>query len=135
MTKQKNRIVALILALTMTLSVTSIAYTHASDQLDHYTITLTPKDEGKIRITCYVYGTGIMNEVGVEKITIYENWGNKWMPVDSISGTSVTNRMAYGDTFEYDGDPGTEYLIKATVFAENDDGYDTGVVSGTVTAK
>ena len=135
MTKQKNRIVALILALAMTFSITSIAFARASDQLDHYSITLSPRDGGKIYITCYVYGTDIMNEVGVEKIVIYEKYNDVWTPIDSIDGTSMKNRMAYNDRFEYDGVPGTEYWIRVTVFAENDDGYDNGVVSQTVTTK
>lgn len=76
-----------------------------------------------------------MDEIGIEKVVVYEKYGNKWAPVFSFKGGSTSGHVSYTENFEYDGDSGTEYLIEATVFAENDDGYDSGVVSGTVTAK
>ena len=74
-----------------------------------------------------------MDEIGVEKVVVKEKYNNIWIPTFSFTGGSTSGHVSYSETFEYDGVEGNEYLIEATVFAENEDGYDTGVVSKTIT--
>ena len=132
--KRLTRLFVTLFVLAMCLSIFAGASIRASGQLDEYKTFISTGTSGKITIKCTAKGTGIMDEIGVSRIVIYEKNGSSMTSVETIQGTSETDTVSYSDTFYFDGDSGTTYQIRVTFFAENSEGYDTGITSETVTA-
>ncbi len=140
MVRKKNRIFALICAVLMLFSVTTAASAlelspYSSAQISGYRITVTPLDDGQIKVKCEVSGTGVMTELGTDHITIYEAQGTGWLIADDYSGDSNTNAITYSSSYYFSGVPGTRYKIIAGVFATDSAGTDTEYETYIVTAK
>ena len=102
------------------------AAARASDQIVDYKMEVIPTS-GKLGISFYVSGTGMMNELGCESIYVYEV-GNvlpekSWDEDDA--GMTRKNGGAYSNTIYFDSEKGVEYKVVVTIFAEDDDGRDS----------
>lgn len=140
MVRKKNRILALICAVMMLFSVTTAASAlelspYSSAQISSHRITVTPLDNGQIKIKCEVYGTGVMDKLGTDHITIYEAQGTGWLIADDYSGDYKTSSATYSGNYYFSGVPGTRYKIVAGVFATDSAGTDTEYETYIVTAK
>lgn len=140
MVRKKNRILALICAVMMTFSVMATASAvelspYSSAQILGYRITVTPLDDGRIKITCEVTGTDVMDELGIDSISIYEEQGTSWFLADDYNGDSKKDRPTYSGSYYFDGIPGIRYKIVAGVFATDSAGTDTEYETYIVTAK
>ena len=131
--KKLGRMVALILAFSLLLASSAFAATKASSQILKHSIDITANKGGEIAIEVSVTGNGLMKQIGVEKIKIYENGTTL---VESLnkddSGMSKKNATSYANTIYFDGETGTRYRVEVSVFAE-DAGGDSDSRSKTVT--
>lgn len=71
--KKLGRMVALILTFSLLLASSAFAATKASSQILKHSIDITANKGGEIAIEVSVTGNGLMKQIGVEKIKIYEN--------------------------------------------------------------
>ena len=94
--------------------------------IDIYDMNVTTMDDGGIAIKFSVIGTFIMNRLGAESIYIYENNAGNWRLADSFDkddpNMSDFNAVKYGNTVYFYGEPGKEYKIVVTIFAEDQEG-------------
>ena len=123
--KKLGRMVALILTFSLLLASSAFAATKASSQILKHSIDITANKGGEIAIEVSVTGNGLMKQIGVEKIKIYENGTTL---VESLK----KNATSYANTIYFDGETGTRYRVEVSVFAE-DAGGDSDSRSKTVT--
>ena len=94
--KKLGRMVALILTFSLLLASSAFAATKASSQILKHSIDITANKGGEIAIEVSVTGNGLMKQIGVEKIKIYENGTTL---VESLnkddSGMSKKNATSY----------------------------------------
>ena len=133
---KKVRIVSIVLLAAMILSLPAFAFANrASDQLESYGITISTSP-GYIYIDVSVYGTDIMNKIGVESIEVYSKDGSRWdTEIDwdeDDDYMSSYNTYAYAHTFSIPTIKNVEYLVNVTIFAEDDYGRDTRSKSDTL---
>ncbi len=133
---KKVRIVSIVLLAAMILSLPAFAFANrASDQLESYGITISTSP-GYIYIDVSVYGTDIMNKIGVESIEVYSKDGSRWdTEIDwdeDDEYMSSYNTYAYVHTFSIPTIKNVEYLVNVTIFAEDDYGRDTRSKSDTL---
>ncbi len=126
-----KRILAFVLILALVLSMPTFAFAtedRASDQIGRHNIKVA-SSSGQIIVTTMIFGMGLMNEIGCEKIYIYEKYGTGWLLVDWLvegdDNTVTTNSAAHMASYFFDCRDGVEYRISVTLFAENDEGRDT----------
>ncbi len=139
MRKSCSRICALLVALSIVLSVPALANTYrASDQIDAYSVEAVATGGGAFETYFTVYGTGKMTSLGAESIVIREKSGNIWRIVKTYdrddSGMTASNAYVHSATVYHNGTSGTEYMIEVTLFAENASGYDSRLKVVYVTA-
>lgn len=107
----------------------SLSTTRSSEYISSSLIDVRQEGNGQFSITFSVYGTGKMTRIGAKSIVISEKVGGRWNEVTSYDqyddGMSRTNATSYANTIYFDGDIGTEYRFKVTVFAQNSFGSDT----------
>lgn len=115
--KKLGRMVALILTFSLLLASSAFAATKASSQILKHSIDITANKGGEIAIEVSVTGNGLMKQIGVEKIKIYENGTTL---VESLnkddSGMSKKNATSYANTIYFDGETGTRYRVEVSVF-------------------
>lgn len=126
------RVFSLCLTIILVCSFTPVsAIESASEQLDGYFIDVHESTHGQIAVDCSVYGSGIMDRIGAENITVYYKDGNQWMflaeKTRDNNGMSHTNATSFSNTIYFDGDSGNDYKVVVEVFAENDEGYDSRI--------
>ncbi|MDR0325794.1 MAG: hypothetical protein LBI19_06860 [Oscillospiraceae bacterium] len=114
----------------MLLSMSLPALARASDQIDSYSITIVPRDSGKIEVTVNIAGTHPrMTKIGFPGITLYERAGTTgtWSPVSVHSGKYNPNATAgsHTYTFTYQGVAGRNYYTYASFFAQDSLGSDS----------
>lgn len=126
---KKTRIIALVLAYMVLLSVGALAIeSRASDQISTYSIVVTPMS-GYINVKASVYGNGLMDKLGCQSIYVYEESGDSWVLIDSDSESA--SNMCTSDSSrhvankQYDTEKGKEYKVVVTIFAENNGVRDT----------
>lgn len=108
---------------------TSLSTLRASEYISRSSIKVSREGNGEFAITFSIYGTGRMTRIGAKSIVISEKVGSRWNEVISYdqydSGMSRTNATSYANTIYFNGDIGTEYCFKITVFAQDFSGSDT----------
>ena len=139
MRKSCSRICALLVALSIVLSVPALANTYrASDQISSHNVEAVATGGGAFEVYFNVYGTGKMTCLGAESIVIREKSGSVWRVVETYdrddSGMTSSNAFVHAATLYHNGTSGTEYMIEVTLFAENASGYDSRLKVVYVTA-
>lgn len=134
-----KRLVAISLILVMLLSVPAFASVNrASDQIGRHDIKVTPL-EGQIAIKASIYGNGSMNKLGCESIYLFKQYGSAWISNDWYLEDDYnmysTNSPAHMANYYFDSEPGVNYRVVITMFAENDAGRDTITRTYYVTGK
>lgn len=130
MRKSCSRICALLVALSIALSVPALANTYrASDQIDSHGVDAVAIGGGEIAVDFTITGTGKMSCIGAESLIVREKVGNVWRIVltydrDDAHMTS-SNAYMHNATLYYPGTSGTQYMIEVTLFAEDSSGYDS----------
>ena len=124
--KKIKSCICLILVCAFFMASATLASARASEQIDIYDMNVTTRDDGGIAIKFSVIGTFIMNRLGAESIYIYENNAGNWRLADSFDkddpNMSDFNAVKYGNTVYFYGEPGKEYKIVVTIFAEDQEG-------------
>lgn len=121
--KKFRRMMALILMFSLLLATSAFAATRASEQIRSHSITVTANKGGEIAIEVSVTGIGLMNQIGIEEILIYEN-GTRLVKSfnKDDSGMFKRNATSYSNSIYFNGETGTEYWVEVTVFAEDMNG-------------
>lgn len=136
--------ILLVTILLLSLTGASIAYARASSYLESYFVMLTPKEgeNGRMIVSFWVQGTGIMDKIGADAIQIQRRSGSDWITEATYAGEDDpslfygTNVSQYRNEFNYYGTPNYDYRAVIYVYAGNSSGSDTGNhTSGSVTCK
>ena len=89
------------------------------------------EENGKILIEADVCATGMMDEIGVKSITIYEKQSDgyydsvKTYTRDNTSGMIRTNNYDHFKSLTYQGTVGTKYYATIAFYAKNSSGSET----------
>ena len=139
MRKSCSRICALLVALSIMLSVPALANTYrASNQISSHDLTATATGGGTFEVYFSVHGTGTMTCLGAESLIVREKVGSVWKIVLTYDrddeGMTSTNDYVHRASLYYPGTSGTQYMVEATLFAENASGYDSRLKVVYVTA-
>lgn len=137
MKRKKTRMVLFALLLCFLLSTISYAANESSLYLSAYTAYIT-KSGNTVNINFEVYGTRIMDQVGVTEIYLYEKTSpyGSWSPVEtylstdpdyysSMIGTTTSYKIS---SVSYSGSSSYQYKAYVTVYAEKDGGSDSKVI-------
>ena len=127
---------ALFLAVALCISVSvfpAFAGVYSSLYIDSYRAWCTPQSKGKIAVTVDVQANYIVDELGANRIQIYESkdGGETWKSVKvylkSIFPELVTtdDYIYYDTPVTYSGTPGYKYYAYITVYAGDSTGGDT----------
>ena len=139
MRKSCSRICALLVVLSIFLSVPAFATTYrASDQISSHSAEAIATGGGSFEVYFNIYGTGRMTCLGAESIVVREKVGSVWKIVATFDRDDTdmvsNNAFVHSATLYYPGTSGTEYMIEVTLFAENASGYDSRLKVVYVTA-
>lgn len=132
------RVLAVILVLALALpmgvsaaeSETVVVQPRASYYLSSYSAYIYPAGNGLVQVCYSVRGTGIMDDIGVQRITLYESKDNStWTLVRTFTSTNYTSMMNHDDYYHggylnYGGVAGRYYKAYVTVWAGKDGGGD-----------
>jgi len=101
----------------------------ASLYINSIDCSITPYSGGRISITASVTGTGVMDKIGVSKLTIQKYQAGSW--VDEASWTDLYDYNTIISAIEgsYYGIAGNKYRAVITFYAGRDGGYDTRIVT------
>jgi len=136
--KRLVRIASLALVIVLCFSVLApIASAEGSAYITNYITSMTAGSGGKVTAWFQITGTGTMDEIGVTKVTIYENGTLiKTYLSTSTSGMMGNNTVVHAGSVTYSGTVGKSYYAHVTYKAGKDGGYDNrSVDTNTVTAK
>lgn len=103
----------------------------ASKQLDSYSINLTDKGDGTLKVYYAVYGTHDgMACVGAQKVVIEEEVSpSVWVEYKSFNSLYDYDVLYCSDAFEVSVIPGGKYRAVLTAYARDSSGADTGTVT------
>ncbi len=132
MKKRTLRTIALILVLTLVLSVAVFAAVTASEYIAITSAWIT-RDGNTVKVNFYIVGTGTMDQIGEKKVYLYEKNGNAWNLVKSFDYTDpqyASTMMASSTTAKvgnltYSGSATKNYYADCRFYAEKDGGSDT----------
>jgi hypothetical protein len=117
-----KKLISIVLVLCI-LSAYTVAFARASDQLDSYSITVTPKGGGIVRVTATINGTHPnMQTIGFPTILLYELQGSSWEEVDSRSLVYRYDGGSNSCQFDYQGAAGKHYYAYASFYAKDANG-------------
>lgn len=142
MNNKLNKILALILVLTLSLG--SVAFAdgtfkitnnnvnqpQSSAYISSYSGKISPQGNGRFNIIFTVTGTGTMSQIGATYIRIFKNGtqvDSFWYTSSGRSGMMGYNTFMLVDTESYQGVSGATYYAKITFFAKNSSGSDAKV--------
>lgn len=133
----KKRIVSVFAALLLIASSVSafaaetyIAQPRASDYLDGVYITLTSQGKRQMTLGYAIYGTKLMDKIGVTKIEIEEFDGFEWHPYTSFTSSYTYNDDTHADTVYFEGHPECAYRAVLYAYAKNSSGSDSRKYTG-----
>lgn len=117
--------VFLLLVFSCSLCVSASASVYSSDYLLVYDGAISAQGGGVMKISYTVMGTGILKELGVNKIVVEKKVGNSWIEAktytnDDYPELSTTNDNVCKGHILYNGVAGTEYRAEVTVFGNTD---------------
>lgn len=131
---------SLVLVFALLSATTVFAAARASEQIDIYDIDVATIGNGDIAIKFSVTGNGRMECLGAESIYIFERGTFGWELTESFDkddpDMTEYDSPKYGNTVYFYGDPGKEYRVIVTIFAEDQYGEsDSRSRTFTVTAR
>ena len=132
MKKKTIRAVVLIFALCFALSTFAFASTNSSAYIA-YTNAYFTRSGNNVNIYFSIVGRGIMNEIGVSEVYLYEKTGNTWNLVyifDSSDSNYTDDMLSYNtsakaDHVTYSGSSSKDYYALLHFYAADDNGSDT----------
>ena len=132
MKKKTIRAAVLIIALCFALSTFAFASTNSSAYIA-YTNAHFTRSGNDVNIYFSIVGRGLMNEIGVSEIWLYEKTGNTWDWVytfyasdpDYTDDMLSYNNSAKADHVTYSGSSSKDYLAILYFYAADDNGSDT----------
>lgn len=138
--KKVKGFISFLLVCTLFVAFSISASARASEQIDSYKMNVTSTGNGEIAIMFSVTGNGMMDRLGAESIRIFERGTYGWELTDSFDEDDPdmveTNSPQYGNTIYFQGEPGEQYQIIVTIFAEDENGdSDSRSKTFTVTAR
>ena len=97
------RLLAVVLVIAMTLPLTVGAEAiqpRASAYLSSYSAYVYPAGNGKVQVCFTVSGTGIIDELGIVRITLYESTNkSSWSAVKTFTYSAYPSMMGYNDYY------------------------------------
>lgn len=108
------------------LCTSAFASTYSSQYLNSYSASVLPDSNGVVVISANVSGRGIMTEIGVKTLFLYESEdGKTFHKVMTYESTDYPHMMGsgssfYRDLFRYHGKIGYYYYASAYVYAGKD---------------
>lgn len=126
-----KRILPVALALIL-FSACLSAFGRASEQLDTYSVTVSPQGGGVVKVKVYVKGTHWnMTKIGFPTTVLYEYNNGQWEDVKSVSLKYNPNVPAgsYEYSFTYQGTAGRNYYASSSFFAQDSEGSDSRTLS------
>jgi hypothetical protein len=132
--------ISLLLVCALFAATSVSAFARASEQINSYYMDVTPAGDGEIAIMFSVTGNGMMERLGAKSIRIFERGTYGWELTDSFDEDTPdmveANSPQYGNTIYFQGEPGEQYQIIVTIFAEDKNGdSDSRSKTFTVTAR
>ena len=132
MKKKLIRASAIILVLCLTLSTVAIASTTSSAYIG-YTNAYFTRSGNNVNIYFSIVGRGLMNEIGVSEIYLYEKTGNTWSLIYTFDSSDSDytddmlsfNTTAKADHVTYSGSSSKDYYALLRFYAADDNGSDT----------
>ena len=137
MYKTKQRFCAILLALSLLLSLgalsASAAETRSSSYLSRYSAALSQgKQSGSVKVTYYVRAKILTTTwIGVNRIVVYRSDGSIYK---TVTGTTANGLLKNSGVAVLSGsytmacEPNTTYYARVTLLAADDSGSDTGVI-------
>lgn len=130
--KKSIRIFSLVCALMMLLSVgASAAEQRSSAYLSSYHASVYAYDDGEVTVFLSATGTGVMDEIGATKITLYEAVGNGLFRTAKVyTSDEYPDMLCSGPQYckvaaRYNGTSGNRYYAILKVYAADSTGSDT----------
>lgn len=132
MIKKTTRTIAIIMILTILLGTVSLA-TQSSSAYISSTSAYFTRSGNNVNVYFTIVGRGIMNEIGVSEIYLYEKTGNTWNLVyifDSSDSNYTDDMLSYNtsakaDHVTYSGSSSKDYYALLHFYAADDNGSDT----------
>ena len=132
MRKNAIRIIALIITLMLLLSTVSFASVTASEYINA-TSTWISRDGNTVKVNFYIIGTGLMDQIGVKKVYLYELNGNTWSLVKTFNYTNplyastmmASSASIHAGYLSYSGSASKSYYADVRFYAEKNGGSDT----------
>lgn len=132
MKKRIVRICLLVIVLCLLLSTFASASIESSAYIGYMNAWFT-RSGNDVNIYFSIVGRGIMNEIGVSEIRLFEKNGNSWNKVYTFDSTDSDytddmlsyNASAKADHVTYAGSSTKDYLAILYFYAADDDGSDT----------
>lgn len=132
MNKKTVRIGVIIIILCMMLSMLASASMESSAYIGYMSAYITYSGND-INIYFSIVGRGLMNEIGVSKILLYEQNGNTWSRVYTFRSDNPNytadmlsyNTTAKADHVTYNGDSAKNYYAILYFYAADNNGSDT----------
>jgi len=126
------RIVALVLVLTILLSMAAFAAMTESDYIAATSAWIT-RSGNTVKVNFYIVGTKTMDKIGVQYVYLYEKTGNTWYLVETFDYTDPdyaadmmnTNSGAKAAYLSYDGSSTKSYYATCYFYAEKNGGSDS----------
>lgn len=130
--KKRMQFFALVILFSLILSTVAFAAMNSSDYIDTTSAHIT-RNGNTVTVNFYVVGVGIMNEIGVKNIYLYELNGSSWSLVktfnylDPLYAATMmqSNTHTKNGSVSYSGSAGKQYFASCWFYAEKDGGSDT----------
>lgn len=109
----------------------------ASSYLSTYSVSLTAKTNHRMAIDATVYGTSVMDKIGVSIVKIEQKTNGVWSNCDTLYAINNPdfyqyNTLNYVNTISFYGTQGVQYRVTLTVYAGKGSGSDSATVSSYV---
>ena len=133
MSKKTLRTIAVVLLLTLVLSLSSFAAQRSSEYIAITNAYITRSGDN-VNVYFYIVGCNFMDVIGAKKIYLYEQNGTTWSLVKTFDSDDsqyashmiATNTSAKSDHVTYtEGSATKNYYAEVRFYAEKDGGSDT----------
>ena len=107
---------------------------NSSAYLTSYSVTLNAAANHRMAIDVLVYGTSIMDKIGVSIINIDQKINGVWSDYDTLYAINNPSfyqydTLNYVNTISFYGTAGVQYRVTLTVYAGKGSGSDTGILT------
>ena len=135
---KKQKLISVVLVVTLFFTLAISASARASDYIARASVSASSSGNGRISIEVKTLATGVMQEIGALTVVVSEkiSEGN-YQPVYTFTRSQyrnlvVKNRQSYSNTLTYQGTAGKSYYITAQCYAKNANGSGTTWVGSNI---